>query len=169
MKVLEFSSTYLFHSTNKEYSPGDLLQWKGAKTKGTFGDYEKLIEKNRPASAHSRLSSFYTAKTKRESEIFDVGMYTYKVLPVGKITPCALGWFSLLMVYVKPEGYRKNYGYIVNVNKAMKDPKVTELCKNYWKGIVPTKKQFDEFDRDMDVESKVIEVLCSKIKIVKEV
>lgn len=98
-------------------------------------------------------------------------MNLYKTIPVGKINKCALGWLSVIMSAIEPDGYNKN-GYFLEdkkIKKALKNDKIKEYAQNYWNGKKISKLDIKKLNISEDVETFIFEYLCKKIKIVSEI
>lgn len=157
---------WYWHSTNSEFEKNKVYTYS-KRGKGFFGDWEKIFNKYRPSSTQSRLESFYLTKNRNFSEQF--GINTYKVIPEGKHSVCALGWLSIIMNQYRDlvSGYIKNYGYKVDMPKdknTIEDIKA--LLVSYYSGKPPTAKDLRKYDMDADSETRIIEILASKVRVI---
>lgn len=151
----------LYHSSNFDFVKGKV--YKAASTKGTFGDFEKLLEEYKPKNAVSRLLCFYTTDNKRYSSQF--GGTIYNITPIGKYTFCSLGWISILMDFCFDKGYVSGFskkGYTLSKIQKEDIPFIQKCVVNYFTNV-PIKKK--DILGIRHTEYGVTEVLCTSIKI----
>jgi hypothetical protein len=163
---MKTSQNTYWHASNSDLQENQLLVSK--KNSPYFGDYEKLLERFRPITACSRLNSFYLSNNKNYVEQF--GNNLYKVEPIGDYTICAIGWFGIMSALLNKNGLVK--GMVDGKYKLEKLPKeaeptIEEIVYRYFSGVPPTAKDLEVYDLKSDAETKVLEVLAPKIRIIK--
>lgn len=166
-EIITESIKKFYHGSQSDELPiGKTIVWNGRNKKGTFGDYELILEHFRPANKVSRLSSFYLANKKDVAEEYG---NVYLVQPVGKFNTQYFGWMSMLLSYINATSYKRNYGYKIASFKNKIDQNVKFICDGYWSGKRPTKSTLARFDTAIDAETYMQETLAVKIKILSEI
>ena len=161
------SEESLYHGSMSDLDSGKTYTAK--KNKGTFGDFEKIIEKNRPNSAFSRLESFYLGSKGTVADQAPGGAL-YKVTPVGKYGTYYFGWIALLQNYLYDDitGMKPGHGgYTLGKIHKEKTEDVKMLVQGYFSGKKVPKKIVDQFEGEDSIEFRMKEILAPKIKIDK--
>lgn len=163
--VSKFKEDYnLYHASNYDFVIGKT--YKAISNKGTFGDFEKLIEYYRPKNCISRLNCFFTSPSLKYVHQFGNTLYT--VTPIGKTTICSLGWISILIDFCFNKKYVDGYtkkGYSLSKIKKEDSEIIKKYVENYFLNV-PIRKS--DIIGLKNTEYGIKEILCTSIKIINK-